>query len=531
MLTLYDEFAGWGGSSQGATAVPGVELVFAANHDRLAVDVHSLNFPRADHYLGDVAAANIAQFPRADIFWSSPACPAWTDARGVRRDFDRSTQTVLFGEGGPDQATARSRALMEEIPRYLEAMSLRGKPVLAGVVENVVQCRKWDQWRRWLGEIRALGYRTRVIALNSMHAQPVSTRRAPQSRDRLYVAYWLEVIPEPDWDKWLRPRAWCPACDERVNALQAFKQLGVDMGRYGRHGQYYYRCPRRSCRHRILEPEALPALAAIDLTLPLGPRIGDRDRPLTPATMARIGAALQRHALPMMCPVGGTWRTDATRLVEPMPTRTSREADAVVVPPLLVPVEGRGGVRARPVTEPARTQTARLQDALVVPLRRSGVARPAGDAPLNTITAGGEHHALVMRHNTPRGDPGQMGTPVGHPLRTLTAAGHQSLITWVYAYDTGALRPGGEPLPTQTSVSGDAFLTAADLPVRVEDCTFRMLHPREIAAGMAFAPDYQVLGDRRSRIAGYGRAVTPPAAEVIVSALVEAITGEAIPTT
>ena len=33
MLSLYDEFAGWGGSSQGFAAVPGVELVMAANHD------------------------------------------------------------------------------------------------------------------------------------------------------------------------------------------------------------------------------------------------------------------------------------------------------------------------------------------------------------------------------------------------------------------------------------------------------------------------------------------------------------------
>jgi hypothetical protein len=30
--TLYDEFAGFGGSSQGAAAVPGVELMLAANH-------------------------------------------------------------------------------------------------------------------------------------------------------------------------------------------------------------------------------------------------------------------------------------------------------------------------------------------------------------------------------------------------------------------------------------------------------------------------------------------------------------------
>ena len=67
MLTLYDEFAGWGGSSQGATAVPGVDLVLAANHAKIAIDVHSLNYPKAEHYLGDVTKADLTRFGRADL--------------------------------------------------------------------------------------------------------------------------------------------------------------------------------------------------------------------------------------------------------------------------------------------------------------------------------------------------------------------------------------------------------------------------------------------------------------------------------
>jgi hypothetical protein len=33
--TLYEQFAGFGGSSQGGAAVPGVELMLAANHNQL----------------------------------------------------------------------------------------------------------------------------------------------------------------------------------------------------------------------------------------------------------------------------------------------------------------------------------------------------------------------------------------------------------------------------------------------------------------------------------------------------------------
>ena len=45
---------------------------------------------------------------------------------------------------------------------------------------------------------------------------------------------------------------------------------------------------------------------------------------------------------------------------------------------------------------------------------------------------------------------------------------------------------------------------------------------------MAFGRNYVVLGNKRQRVRQYGNAVTPPVAEVIVSALVEAITGETI---
>src|SRR6185369_4996050 len=82
--------------------------------------------------------------------------------------------------------------------------------------------------------------------------------------------------------------------------------------------------------------------------------------------------------------------------------------------------------------------------------------------------------AMVMRNN----DGGaEMSTPVTEPLRTLTAAGHQSVVRWdhlVYGYDAGELRPVAATLPTQTTVQGDALLGPE---VAIDDCTFRMLEP------------------------------------------------------
>jgi DNA (cytosine-5)-methyltransferase 1 len=192
----------------------------------------------------------------------------------------------------------------------------------------------------------------------------------------------------------------------------------------------------------------------------------------------------------------------------------------VIPDALVVPVEGRDNLRTRTITEPMRTQTARHQDALVVPYHRTGIARPVDDPlptlttvdragiafiaelrgggskttarhvrePLATVCAGGQHHMLI-RHNTPRGNPAQMCTPVTEPARTLTTTGHQSLVGW----------------PDVAEVA---------------DCTFRMLAVHEIQAAMAFTPDYIVLGTKRQRVRQLGNAVTPPAAEWLIRAVV-----------
>ncbi|MFB7722316.1 DNA cytosine methyltransferase [Nocardia sp. NPDC056100] len=546
MLDLMDWFCGAGGSSQGAHAVPGVRVSRAANHWARAIETHAANFPETDHHLGDIREAPVENWPAADLFWASPECPQWSSARGKARDYDHTMQGDLF-DTPRDEEADRSRALMEEVPMYLRGVIERGGKVRAGIVENVVEVRAWDQWTRWLGEIHALGYRTRVIALNSMHAQSIRTPVAPQSRDRLYVAYWDTSLGRtPEWSKWLRPLAFCPTCDEWVSAMQVFKTPGADMGRYRQ--QYHYRCPHARCRYTILEPPALPAAAAIDWTQQ-GTRIGDRARPLADKTMERIRVGLRRYAtrMPMMVPAGGTWREDATPVTAPVPARTTRENDglmipqpflalladrsrtigmheqlattvadgsnhALVVPPLIVPMEGRSGKDAQPVTVPIRTQTTRAETALaflpfVTELRGGGSdARSVSEA-LATVTASGNHHGLV----TP---------PAGVPQHMWDSL----LIPY---YGTGAARPVDAPIGTLSA--RDRYALVESITDReIDDVRFRMLEPHEIGAAMAFTAGYTVLGSKRERVRQYGNAVTPPVAEILVSALVEAVTGEDI---
>ncbi|MBF6358245.1 DNA cytosine methyltransferase [Nocardia higoensis] len=519
--TVY--FAGWGGDSLGWDQVPGIQVALAANHNPICVDVHSLNFPAAEHLPpGDVKAIDLATLPYSELFWASPACPAWTDAKGKKRYFDRSNQYTLIDDEQlgvviDDPAESRSRALIEQIPRYLRAMAGRGTPVLGGVMENVIQCRRWDQWGRWLREIQDIGpgYETRVIALNSMHAVPRTCLPAPQSRDRLYVMYWLKSLGRrPDFDKWLRPHAYCPTCDQVVEAVQSWKQPGVEMGRYGRNGQYVYRCPSKSCRFAVVEPFTTPAAAAIDWGLDPGERIGERVRPLAAATLERIRIGLSRFAgEPMLAPAGGTWRTEATAVTAPMPTRTTRETDGLVIPDgWVVQTSKRSTQPARCTGLPMPTQTSRRELGLAIPpfiasLRGGGSKKTAHRVtePLSTFSARGFHHGLVQ--------------PPGSD-----AAREQLLVPY---YRTGQARPVGEPMGTLTTRDRHGLL-GVDPERLIEACTFRMLEPDEIRAGMAFPATFRPLGDKRTQAAGYGNAVTPPAAEVLGCALVEAITGETI---
>ena len=114
--------------------------------------------------------------------------------------------------------------------------------------------------------------------------------------------------------------------------------------------------------------------------------------------------------------------------------------------------------------------------------------------------------ALLLRNNT---GGSEMSTPVTEEMRTLTTHGHQSLVRW-------------DHLLAQVAANA-----SAEVPeINVNDVLFRMLEPHEIGRGMAFADDYVVTGSKRDRVRQYGNAVTPPVAELIVSALVEAITGE-----
>lgn len=578
-ITVTDLFCGAGGSSSGLATLPGVKVVMAANHWQLAIDSHQANHPDTDHSSADISQVEPSWFPTTDILWASPECTNHSVAKGVKRQ--RAVNEALFELDGTrpltDDAANRSRATMWDVPRFAEFHHYK-----AIIIENVVDAYRWIPFQQWLSVMEAYGYEHEIVWLNSMHAQARGLP-APQSRDRMYVVFWLKGNRKPDLQKWTRPQAFC----ERhgfIQAVQVFKKK-EKWGRY--RAQYLYRCP--SCA-AIVEPGWLPASSAIDWSI-AGTRIGDRDKPLSPKTMTRIEKGIERYWKPLVVTAAGNtydgvntgsnylraYPTDTPLPVQqttlqhglalpplitdgirgegtvqsgtdPMLTQTTAQTKGVFYDPLIVrgegnesatkptsqalgaltaagsqflvvPVEGRDGKNAAPGSDALRTQSTRNETGIVVPLRNNGVAKSAHD-PIDTVSAGGNHHGLLMRHNTARGNPAQMVTPVGEVMRSLTPAGHQSLLTPYYGASETA-HPTSDPHGTLTT--NDRYGLVEGATVDVEDCMFRMLTPDEIKVGMAFAKSYLLLGTKREQVRQAGNAVTPPAARDLGAAVIESL--------
>lgn len=459
-LTVTDLFCGAGGSSLGAEAA-GFELVMAANHWQTAIDVHQAHFPNAGHDVADISQADPRRYPVTDILLASPECTNHSQARGVSR---KRQDPSLWDK--PDPSAERSRATMWDVPRFAEQIRYQ-----AIVVENVVEATKWIGWRAWCIAMDDLGYERRVLSHNSMH------HGVPQSRDRIYVVFWLKGSPAPDLE--LELSAWCPRC-ERVTACRQQWKLGRSVGRYRQ--QYVYGCT--ACG-TACEPAARPAADIIDWSLDC-PRIGDRARPLADKTRARILAGLQRHGWAPITTVGAGNGYETTP-----------------------------GNRARPVTDPLPTQTTTAQSALVVPMRNNGNSYPPSD-PLGTVTAGGQHHGLLMRNNE---GGAEMVTPTSEPARTMTTTGHQSLL--MPYYGSSFPHPVTQPIGTQTTRDTHALVDPAKV---VDDCGFRMLQPYEVAAAMAFPPGYIPLDlPKKDQNKLAGNAVTPPAPTWILGRVAQAV--------
>jgi DNA (cytosine-5)-methyltransferase 1 len=411
-ITVTDQFCGAGGSSIGA-ANAGLRIRMAMNHWDLAIETHNTNFPDTDHDCTDISATDPRRYPSTDILITSPECTTHSPAGGNRRS---KPQRDLFTPTVDDPAVARSRATMWDVCRFAEFHRYRRI-----IVENVIEAHtQWPLFSTWLQAMHVLGYRHKLLSLNSMFCWPT-----PQSRDRLYIHFWRKGDKAPDLD--IRPKAPCPRCERVVEARQTWKQgalqraAGADpVGKY--RFQYVYACPE--CR-TVVTPFYYAALNAIDFSI-AAQRIGDRPagKQLKERTLERIRYGLEKYGRRQLL-----IRTNMTSGLD---------------------------TRVRGLEEPLFGQTASWLDAMFTPYivdaaHSEGVSRRVHgvDEPSRTIHAAGNNQALVTpfivhQHHSAGG---QLARGIDDPMPSMMASGHPGFVFNVAGRDSLASLESA--MPTQ----------------------------------------------------------------------------------
>ncbi|MCW2871279.1 DNA cytosine methyltransferase [Actinacidiphila oryziradicis] len=495
-LTSVHLFCGAGGDSDGFRRA-GFDVVLGANHWQKAVDTHAANFPEAEHLCVDLDHYDMRKLPKARVLVGSPICTEGSPADGIKRPKAAPTpgQLSLLDEGPiADAAWERTRATAYDILRATEVHGFD-----AVVCENVPRfATAWPLFHWWLQGMAILGYRHQVVSVSAAHVGGEGNPHAPQWRDRIFVVFTRESMRQPDLA--VRPPAWCPTCEQDVQAVQSWRN-GRTIGKYRQ--QYDYRCPNgAACGHRIVEPYVRPAASAIDWS-DVGIRIGDRPQhgrgPLAASTLRKIRLGLEKHRVPAVVTVNHSDSGDGRAVPahsSPLATRTVRIGDGIAVPPMLVPTGGNWNTDTTAVTVPMRTRMTRESEGLLLPgpfiteHRGGGSTTRAIADPLASITAGGNHHGLVIPYR--KGHP----TTTAHPLHTIATRESAGLVL-------------GSDAPPED--------------IALEDCYFRMLSPREHLRGQRFSDDYTVLGNGGEQTMQAGNAVPSNVAQWIASALLEVL--------
>lgn len=157
-MKAIDLFAGAGGFSEGAKQA-GYHVVWAANHWKTAIDVHSLNHPDTVHSCQDLQQANFYEVPDCDIILGSPACQGHSRAKGKEKPHHDNLRATAW---------AVVSAVEAKHPEYI-------------VVENVIEFLKWGLYPIWKMALEKLGYSLSENILNA------SEFGVPQNRKRVFI--------------------------------------------------------------------------------------------------------------------------------------------------------------------------------------------------------------------------------------------------------------------------------------------------------------------------------------------------------
>lgn len=480
-------FAGGGGGCEGVREALGYSPQEALNHDPEAVAMHLVNHPDTHHWCQNIWQADPAEVAAGrpiGLAWFSPDCKHFSKAKGGKPRA-RNIRDLAWVVVGYAKLPRHIR------PRVLMVENVEEFQTWGPLLEDGQPCpdRKGETFRKWVGELKRLGYRVEWREIRAMDYG------APTIRKRLYLIARCDgepiVWPEPS------------------------------------HG------PGRPHRH-ILVADIL------DFNLPC-PSIFDRPRPLADATMRRIAIGTMRYVVNaaepfiVTCNHGGDgFRGQGLR--EPFKTITGAYDAHGLVVPSVVRLDHQSSPSAdEPVTGSLSTITSKNRHLLVAAFlakHYGGVVGHGVQQPLGAVTTV-DHHSVVAAHLThfyssaADGGNGSMRAP----LKTVTASGqHSALVSAFLTKYYGAADHGQdcrEPMHTVTALPRFGLVTVMvhSEPYVIADIGMRMLTPRELFRAQGF-PDSYIIDlvhngrplSKAAQVRMCGNSVCPPVAKALVAA-------------
>lgn len=564
---IVDSFAGGGGASLGIAWALGRAPDIAVNHSEAALAMHEANHPSTKHVLEDVWKARLADLTRGrkvGLLWASPDCTHHSRAKGatpVKKEI-RSLAWVVIRwakEIKPRVIILENVREFEEwgplVPRYAcrqcDWKGTEGQARLARVNIRCPRCnaprlkqtdemfpdpkRKGLTFKRWVGLLRAQGYRVEWKVLNA------ADFGAPTHRRRLFLVARRDGLPVA----WPEPTHGDP---RKLDQTPLFDRLQ----------------PWRT------------AAECIDWDVPC-PSVFDRKKPLKEATMRRIAMGIKRYVLeadqPFIVPMTHSGDRRSFGIDEPLPTiTTAKRGELGLVKPVMAPLvvqtshtgsTGRGHY-AWGADQALRTVSQSNEFSLVTPVLIEAAHGSDGrwadgtkdiHKPIGTIHAGGNNFALVsafiVKHfggmvgvsaetplptTTGKGCQNQIVTAnlvhmnhgekqwsaVDEPLRTITSSNHAALIYsfLIRYFGTAIGQHVTEPLYTITGKDRFGLVVAhvAGKPYVIVDIGMRMLTPRELARAQGFPDTYMLTGTKTSQVARIGNSVCPHVAKALAEA-------------
>jgi DNA (cytosine-5)-methyltransferase 1 len=553
---VVDNFAGGGGASTGIEAAIGRPVDLAVNHWAAAMRVHELNHPGTVHLCEDVFRVSpkkvcaelwrrrgLTGAPRVALAWFSPDCTHFSRAKGGKPVSKKIRGLAWVAVRWAKEARPEV-IILENVPEFVDWGPLievekkipdlwewhkranknsRGVPLITAKHEQAYArfvkkrkanpeyewkpdpARKGLTFRRWVGNLRGLGYKVEHRVLVA------ADHGAPTTRTRLFV------VARRDG----RPIEWPEPTHVNPRELEGQGDL--------------FRSARQPWR---------TAAECIDWSIPC-PSIFERKRPLVEASEARIAQGVRRYVIEAAEPFIVTLAHTGDKgfrgaaLGRPFPTQTRNNQFALVVPTLArhghMDSHGRTWTRMDPGEGdgehgPTRTFTdlhgpGRDACAAFLAKHYGGPRPPIGqglERPLGTVTAV-DHHGLVAAHLMKL-----YGTAVGSDLRepmpTVTGqGGHLAAVVAFMVKYYGNERGGvslDEPMDTVTSKDRLALVTVwiGGEPWVIVDIGMRMLQPHELAAAQGFPEGYVLPSNKSEAVALIGNSVPPPVAEALVKA-------------